>query len=242
MKSTTYKVNVQSAVRTEKGTIQENQIIPFKERLKSIIGDQSIREFSRTSGVSDTTLRDYIRGKSYPTLDRLCAISDGANVDLAWLATGETKHLTTLQTVPNDHVEVFQYDFKASAGPGCLVLSENPVAKFELSKEWLVRQGLNGKELTVVPVCGDSMEPTLVDEDLMLVVLIDNPQEARDGVCVIRIDDEIMVKRVQYDFMKGGYHITSDNTSYRSFFVGSEFEGRFTILGRMVRVLQRARY
>ena len=241
MKSVSYCEKSLSLAKTQKGTIQEEQIIPFKERLKGIIGDQSIREFSRNSGVSDTTLRDYLRGKSYPTLDRLCAISDGANVDLAWLATGEVRHLTATPVVSSNHVEVFQYDFSASAGHGCLVISEDPVAKFELSKEWLIKQGLYGKKLTVVPVCGDSMEPTLIDEDLMLVVLIDDHKEARDGVCVIRIDDEVMVKRIQYDFMERGYHIKSDNDSYQSFFVGPEYQDRFSIIGRMARVLQRAK-
>ena len=242
MISKTYEGKSLLPAKGQKGIIPKDLIIPFKERLKSVIGDQSVRAFSQSIGVPDRTIRDYLHGNTYPTLDRLSTISDGANVDLAWLATGETRHLTAVPAVSSKHVEVFQYDFSASAGPGCLVISEDPVAKFELSKEWLIRQGLNGKKLAVVPVCGDSMEPTLIDEDLMLVVLIDDPREARDGVCVIRIDDEVMVKRVQYDFMNDGYHITSDNTSYRTFFIGSEFEGRFTILGRMVRVLQRAKY
>ncbi|MGR6858927.1 S24 family peptidase [Aliivibrio salmonicida] len=189
----------------------------------------------------DRTIRDYLHGNTYPTLDRLSTISDGANVDLTWLATGETRHLTNTPVVSSNHVEVFQYDFSASAGPGCLVVSEDPVAKFELSKEWLIRQGLYGKKLTVVAVCGDSMEPTLIDDDLMLVVMIDDPREARDGVCVIRIDDEIMVKRIQYDFMERGYHVKSDNDTYQSFFVGPEYQDRFAIIGRMARVLQRAK-
>ena len=122
-----------------------------------------------------------------------------------------------------------------------MVVSEEPVAQFSFSENWLMKQGLEGEELSVVPVSGDSMEPTLVDEDLMLVKMIDDPKNARDGVCVIRVDDEILVKRIQYDFMKEGYHVTSDNSAYSPFFVGKEYHDRFKVIGRMVRVLQRSK-
>ena len=138
-------------------------------------------------------------------------------------------------------IEAYQYDLKASAGSGCLVVSENPVAKFEFSEDWLNKQGLRGKQLAIVPVCGDSMESTLVDEDLMLVELVNDPKRARDGICVIRIDDEILVKRLQYDYAANGYHISSDNKAYKPFFIGEEFSGRFAVLGKMIRVLQRAK-
>lgn len=143
--------------------------------------------------------------------------------------------------IPNKFIEAYQYDLKASAGSGCLVVSENPVAKFEFSEDWLNKQGLRGKQLAVVPVSGDSMEATLIDEDLMLVELVTDPKHARDGICVIRIDDEILVKRLQYDYATNGYHVSSDNRAYKPFFVGEEFNGRFAVLGKMIRVLQRAK-
>ncbi|SGZ16863.1 S24 family peptidase [Moritella viscosa] len=138
-------------------------------------------------------------------------------------------------------VTIPQYNFRASAGNGCLVVSEEPVATFSFSQDWLYKQGLRGAKLNVVPVSGDSMESTLIDGDLMLVELIDDPKDARDGICVIRIDDEILVKRIQYDFIEQGYHIRSDNSAYSTFFIGKEYRGRFRVIGRMVRVLQRAK-
>ncbi len=241
----TYDKKNQEEQNMQKGIIPDNQIIPFKERLKVAIGDRSLRHFARECDLSPSTLSNYLHGNSYPTLDRLATIAKVSEKSYTWLATGNTNEskptVITHCPLSEDSVEVIQYDFKASAGAGCLVVSENPVAKFEFSREWLIKQGLNGKHLTVVEVYGDSMEPTLMDEDLMLVEVIDDPKQARDGVCVFRIDDEVMVKRVQYDFGSGGYHVTSDNTAYKPFFIGNEFEGRFQLLGRMVRVLQRAK-
>ncbi len=239
----TYKEKNAESKKDKKRIIPSERIIQFKERLVEVIGDEAVLSFAKKSGMSEGVMRSYIRGDTFPSLDRLEAIANAAKVDLNWLASGKdaTTQLVEAPARKDNVVEVIQYDFKASAGAGCLVVSENPVARFEFSREWLIKQGLNGKHLTVVEVYGDSMEPTLMDEDLMLVEVIDDPKQARDGVCVFRIDDEVMVKRVQYDFGSGGYHVTSDNTAYKPFFIGKEFEGRFQLLGRMVRVLQRAK-
>lgn len=240
-----YKEKDGGSKKDKKRINPSERIIRFKERLAEVIGDEAVLQFAKKSGMSEGVMRSYIRGDTFPSLDRLEAIADAAKVDLNWLATGQDSNTQLVQVsskpMSEGSVEVVQYDFKASAGAGCLVVSENPVAKFEFSREWLIKQGLNGKHLTVVEVYGDSMEPTLMDEDLMLVEVVEDPKQARDGVCVFRIDDEIMVKRVQYDFGSGGYNVTSDNDAYSPFFIGKEFEGRFQILGRMVRVLQRAK-
>ncbi|SGZ16867.1 Prophage MuSo2, transcriptional regulator, Cro/CI family [Moritella viscosa] len=219
----------------------------FSSRLKLVIGDESIRSFAKRCTLSAGTVMNYLSGDSYPTLDRLVLISTSANINLTWLVTGiepppvKTEGNSGLSKINNGLVNVPQYDLRASAGNGSLVVSEEPVAQFSFSENWLMKQGLEGEELSVVPVSGDSMEPTLVDEDLMLVKMIDDPKNARDGVCVIRVDDEILVKRIQYDFMKEGYHVTSDNSAYSPFFVGKEYHDRFKVIGRMVRVLQRSK-
>ena len=150
---------------------------------------------------------------------------------------------TALQTSHADLTAVPQYDLAASAGGGALVIAEHPIARFELSTRWLQQNNLHNKTLTVVPVRGDSMEHTLYDGDLTLVSLIDDPADAREGVCVLRFDDEIFVKRIQYDFKSKGYSITSDNSAYSGFFVDADDinAGRFSVLGRVERVLQRAR-
>tara|TARA_E500000081_G_scaffold112056_1_gene114399 strand:- start:1724 stop:2407 length:684 start_codon:yes stop_codon:yes gene_type:complete len=166
----------------------------------------------------------------------------GCKSDSLPVATAPTQS-TALQTSHADLTAVPQYDLAASAGGGALVVAEHPIARFELSTRWLQQNNLHNKKLTVVPVRGDSMEHTLYDGDLTLVSLIDDPTDAREGVCVLRFDDEIFVKRIQYDFKSKGYKVTSDNTAYSGFFVEVEDieSGRFSVLGRVERVLQRAR-
>ncbi|OSM04878.1 helix-turn-helix domain-containing protein [Magnetofaba australis] len=65
-----------------------NPLRQFAERLREAIGNESVRGFARECGLSEGVLRNYLRGSTYPTLDRLAAIAAAANVDLSWLATG----------------------------------------------------------------------------------------------------------------------------------------------------------
>lgn len=61
----------------------------FKDRLKDVIGKESKRAFALRAGISPTAVRQYLSGKSLPTLDNLIAAAKTANVNLLWLATGE---------------------------------------------------------------------------------------------------------------------------------------------------------
>ncbi|WP_076921201.1 S24 family peptidase [Pseudoalteromonas sp. SK20] len=209
-------------------------------------------EASKAIGVGKTTFLRWESGYPIPS-DKLIALSDiGFDINyvlkgskresLAVTAASPTQS-TALQTSHADLTAVPQYDLAASAGGGALVVAEHPIARFELSTRWLQQNNLHNKKLTVVPVRGDSMEHTLYDGDLTLVSLIDDPADAREGVCVLRFDDEIFVKRIQYDFKSKGYKVTSDNSAYSGFFVDADDinAGRFSVLGRVERVLQRAR-
>jgi phage repressor protein C with HTH and peptisase S24 domain len=201
----------------------------FSDRLKLAIGEHTYRSFADISGVAATTLRDYVTGRSFPTLDRLTAISEASGLSLEWLASGE---------IPDSKmIPVYQYDLTVSAGDGGYVGHENPVAKFEFSEEWLRSQSLFNKTLSIVPVTGDSMEPTLFDGDLILV----RHNEINDGVCVIRINGRVMVKRVQHNFLDNSYEISSDNPHYKPRIIPSDFDGDFAVIGQVVRVLQRVR-
>lgn len=61
----------------------------FKSRVKQAMGEEKARAFARKAGISESVLRQYIKGESLPTLDKLIAIADTARVNLLWLATGE---------------------------------------------------------------------------------------------------------------------------------------------------------
>lgn len=208
---------------------EERKLKNFSNRLKEAMNGCSLRAFEEKSGISNSALSSYLNNKSYPTLDRLFAISQASGKNLEWLASGEVSD--------ENMISVSQYDLRVSAGSGALVEEENPIAEFRFSSDWLRQQGLYGKELSIVQVMGDSMEPNLFDGDLILV----RHDEARDGICVIRIDQDVLVKRVQYDYAEGSYLITSDNPRYKNIQLDSDFKGDFNVIGQVVRVLQRVK-
>lgn len=82
----------QKRTRTQRPSLTPElgrQVGRFKERLKSIMDEESLRGFGRKAGISDGALRHYLNGDSYPDLDRLAAIAEKSGVNLLWLATGE---------------------------------------------------------------------------------------------------------------------------------------------------------
>ncbi|MFP3352285.1 S24 family peptidase [Pseudoalteromonas sp. SIMBA_153] len=205
-----------------------------EERSKLSFSQKSIADFL---GMSSKQVGRWESEIAIPA-DKLSLLAE-LGFDVNYILTGNRSPNSSQP----DLVVVPQYDLTLFASGGALVIAEHPIARFELSTRWLQQNNLHNKKLTVVPVRGDSMEHTLYDGDLTLVSLIDDPTDAREGVCVLRFDDEIFVKRIQYDFKSKGYNITSDNSAYSGFFVDADDinSGRFSVLGRVERVLQRTR-
>lgn len=99
----------------------------------------------------------------------------------------------------------------ASAGPGALPPEEIPSGRLRFSHRWLKGQGLEPAMLSVIEVEGDSMEPTLRDGDEILVDRTARPMRA--GIHVIRLDDMLLVKRLEPG--PGGIlRVISDNGAY----------------------------
>lgn len=210
-------------------TKEDLAVKKFPERLKKAMGNRTLRDFSEISGLPASTLNGYIKSISLPSLDRLALIAKASGYSMEWLSSGE---------LPNENmIPVPQYDLRVSAGHGAYVEMENPIAEFKFHVDWLRMQGLHGKKLSIVPVMGDSMEPTLYDGDLILI----RHDESKDGICVLRVNGEVLVKRIQHDFADNSYLITSDNERYKPIQLTSEFKGDFAIVGQVVRVLQRVK-
>ncbi|WP_282175821.1 helix-turn-helix domain-containing protein [Vibrio nereis] len=59
----------------------------FSERLKTLIGEESISGFARRVDISEGLIRKYLKG-SEPSLAKANQIAMRANCSLEWLATG----------------------------------------------------------------------------------------------------------------------------------------------------------
>ncbi|MEB0965002.1 helix-turn-helix transcriptional regulator [Citrobacter braakii] len=70
-------------------TFHNDQIVRFGERLEKAMGGLNKSEVARRSGLSEASVRKYLRGDSYPTIDSAARVADACGVSLTWLLTGE---------------------------------------------------------------------------------------------------------------------------------------------------------
>ena len=133
-----------------------------------------------------------------------------------------------LQDSGPDWVEIGRLPVGASAGPGTLVGADAPFDAFRFSKRWLREQGLEGAQLSAIRVEGDSMEPLLRAGDEILVDRTQRP--FRDGVHVVRMGDNVMVKRLAAAG-PGRVTLLSQNLAYPPIEVAME---DIAIIGRVV--------
>lgn len=85
--------------------------------------------------------------------------------------------------------------------------------------------------MSMIKVSGDSMEPTLSDDDDILVDSADAAERLRDGIYVLRMDDALNVKRIVRN-PTGGVSVRSDNPAYPSW--DTIDPARISIIGRVV--------
>jgi hypothetical protein len=119
----------------------------------------------------------------------------------------------------------------ASAGAGALTENEDLAGRIGFDEGWLKKIGCEPASLSLIRVLGDSMAPTLMDGDDIMVDRSAAARGIRDGVHVIRMDDMLMVKRL----IRGPARclaILSDNPAYPDWpnVDGTEVE----IIGRVV--------
>lgn len=224
------------------GIILSGQIIPFKDRLEEVVGMDSVRLFSRKCGLSEKTLRNYMAGKQYPTLDRLALIAEASGRSIAWLATGDSVDTYSSSAPEIDgNIKVPEYDVRASAGSGSFVNQEVKVGEFSFPEIWLREKMLYGYNLCVIKAWGESMEPSINHQDSLLIKLLDRPEKAAyDGVYILQLDGMLLVKRMKYDMEMQGHHVISDNVLHGSTFISNmEFDDRIKVIGSVAGVVYR---
>ncbi|HIE3015317.1 TPA: XRE family transcriptional regulator [Klebsiella pneumoniae] len=223
----------------------------FAERLRKAIGDKSIRQFAIDCGISYGAMHKYFTGTTQPTLDNLVILSRTAGVGIEWLATGhnssglERSELLAepvtrgiLDVHGNDvdleeFVFVPRYNVAAAAGYGAWNDDETPMFTVSFRRYWIVNHlKADPTKLSVISVVGDSMEGVLNDKDIILVNHGD--KEPREGIYVLRLDGQLIVKRVQR--LPGAeLFVTSTNPAYKPFTINlNNIPSDFDVVGKVV--------
>lgn len=190
-----------------------------------------------------------------PTADYLVKIQEVTGCDLNWLLTG--KGLPYLDKARPENAGAFpvsntgsgavdtlgnpvdlrefvfipRYSVEAAAGHGQAVNDEKPLFCMAFRRYWIENYVTRQTDkLSVIAVKGDSMEGILNHGDNILINHAET--EPRDGLYVLRIGNDLFVKRVQR--MPGKLLVTSANPHYAPFEIDlSHTDDDIAIVGRV---------
>ncbi len=113
---------------------------------------------------------------------------------------------------PAEFVTIPRFSDRISAGGGLVPTNEIDI-KVAFRKDWIMRKGDPAK-MSLIKVSGDSMEPTLLPDDLVLINHGHNHLDPQGGIYAIALDDSILIKRLQVVYPSGLVRVLSDNVRY----------------------------
>ncbi|GEN99899.1 hypothetical protein NSE01_17320 [Novosphingobium sediminis] len=197
----------------------ESPMDPARSRLVALAAERgvSLAALSGLLGRNAAYLQQFVRKGSPRKLEEndRRTLAEFFGVDEAELGAPPRDTVVTVGVgapVRNaDWADIPRLPLGASAGPGSLAQDAAPTDRLRFSGRWLRQQGLEPSMLSVIEVEGDSMEPTLRDGDEILVDR--SPRPLRSGLHVIRLDDVLLVKRLESG-PAGTLLVISDNPAY----------------------------
>lgn len=228
----------------------------FLERLKSLWPDGvKPSDIYNKIDMSASGFNRVWKEGAVPTADYLVKIQEVTGCDLNWLLTGKGLPFVdksrpenvgafpvsntgsgAVDTLGNpvdlrEFVFIPRYSVEAAAGHGQAVNDEKPLFCMAFRRYWIENYVTRQTDkLSVIAVKGDSMEGILNHGDNILINHAET--EPRDGLYVLRIGNDLFVKRVQR--MPGKLLVTSANPHYAPFEIDlSHTDDDIAIVGRV---------
>ncbi|WP_157958285.1 LexA family transcriptional regulator [Salinicola sp. CR57] len=196
-------------------------------------------ELGEAAGITKNTQRLYESDQRSPKADYLSTLAN-LGVDVQFVLTGLRSHpdksdALALNGSVNDALPVPMYDIEAAAGAGRLFDAETIQSTFYLPVELFEAEGVDPAQVVGVTARGDSMGDTIRDREQ---VLVNRAQRTPDGVFLLRMGDELRLKRVQR-VAGGAWILISDNPAYERELIKPEDLGGVEIIGQAWRKVGR---
>ena len=239
----------------------------FFERLKRATGISTQMDLAKAlelnrSAITQAKLRDAVPAKWILMLARKYTISadwlefgTGAPRAAEFTSSGEndkvahtprakaaqqaaekSKALASEQEI--ELVNVPKVMARLCAGGGSFEINANPMAKYTFPHAWLAKMG-TPSSMVFMDVVGDSMEPGILDGDMVLVDQ-SNININAHGVFAVGVDDALFLKRVQR--RNGGLALVSDNQLYSPMELYQDELDSFRVLGKVVWLCRDCRF
>lgn len=138
----------------------------------------------------------------------------------------------------DEYVHIPRYEVSASAGGGAVIHNEQVADYLSFRAEWVRNTlGVSVRDLALISVIGDSMEPTLSEGDVVLLDM--TTRSVLDGsIYALQLNGGLLVKRIQRK-LDGSVVVKSDNARYDTETVSEDKADRLKIIGRVVWVGRR---
>ncbi len=215
----------------------------------SVLGDR-FKEFRKKLELSQTDIANALsikasavsqieNGKIKPSPDSMVKLSQTYSLNLHWLLTGngsqfadklfEISSEAPLYYEDDDEVVILPVNAEISAGkPVAPYNGEDPLDYVPLNKEMID----NPSNYISFRVNGHSMEPDIMDRDLVIVKKTAQWRNVEHCVCAVRIDGELTLKRLTRSNQKSIYILESINKDYDPIIVDTTCS-EFGLLGKL---------
>ncbi|MGL5956808.1 MAG: XRE family transcriptional regulator [Brevinema sp.] len=173
-------------------------------------------EFAKIFEISQSSYARYETGESLLNSEKMNLLYEKISIDTHWLLTGQGEMFrdlkTDIETSSDKGIKIPLLDVRASAGSGIVNYNE---AELEwISIPTVLLKQYNPQFVKLLEVHGDSMKPTFLDGDWILVSTNHRDLQS-ERVYVIRINNELKVKRLDKD-IRGNIIIASDNPAFKT--------------------------
>lgn len=221
------------------GSPQENSI---GQRLRTEMKKRGVTsaELAKRADVKTSFIYDVISGKSAnPSTIKLARVAEMLGVDLSYLVGRADAQIHAIfpdrkKPASDDYVTVPRVMVDVSAGGGTIVSAEQEGERYCFRRNWIRDHlGSSPSDLRMLYVRGDSMEPSLYHNDM---VLIDTTKKipSPPGIFVLYDGFGLVAKRLEYvggDRKQQRLRIISDNAQYSTYERSAE---ETFIIGRVV--------
>ncbi|NVN45171.1 helix-turn-helix transcriptional regulator [Asaia siamensis] len=199
------------------------------------------------SGISPTSLNHYLKGREMK-IGTAVRLANACGVSPHWLVFGEGEACATTPVAEPARADVamirYYPDIQASAGYGMLGCDQPRCEEIALPMGILEDLRLPAKDAMMICVSGDSMSPTLMPHDRIIVDA--RMSDYLSGIYVFVSDGFVLVKRISRA-PDGFVDIISDNERYPPKSVPAErfhwgkpqTSDAITIIGRVIYKMQR---
>jgi phage repressor protein C with HTH and peptisase S24 domain len=148
-----------------------------------------------------------------------------------WIESGVgQKHSNISGIHYSDFRKIPKVTARLSAGGGSFEVGEDIEGYYAFQDEWLRKKG-SPKNMVLMDIVGNSMEPELRDGD---TVLIDESQKniLSGAIYAVGVEDTVMVKRVEKHPSK--LVLQSDNKNYSPIYLQAEEMDTARIIGKVI--------